>query len=227
MTGLAACQPSGGSNIAQWQEYSIEPEIKTAVTEQRHAVYFATDDDRISDSESASLSSFARGLERSAAIRIRVDGHADMRGTNSYNSDLSLRRADSVAKMLRAVGLKNLNFEVAGFGEEDPASFGQNAESLALNRRVELIAESVSVNIDGCGSTDVDLSMNPSNVRDGQIGCSNLANLVGMVADRRDLLSSQEKANSSAGLPDPVGQYGAVDRYREREIPELPDNGGS
>lgn len=224
--GLAACQPPNGHKTqAQWQQYSQPPSINASVSGQRHSIYFDTDVDRISDNEKRTMLTFVRGLNKSSSIRIRIGGHADLRGTNSYNMDLSLRRAENVARELNALGVHKLEIDVVGFGEEYPAAFGQNADSLARNRRVDLIAETVVLSLMGCSTADVNLSENYANVPDRQKGCSNLTNFISMIDDPRDLLGTDQSGVRDVGQADGVGQFGAVDRYRKREIPDLPQSG--
>ncbi|MCV6606069.1 MAG: OmpA family protein [Porticoccaceae bacterium] len=69
---------------------------------------------------------------------IRLEGHADERGTREYNLALAERRANTVRDFLLLQGVNGANIEVVSYGEEKPAVFGSDEESMALNRRVEL-----------------------------------------------------------------------------------------
>ncbi|MDM3871241.1 OmpA family protein [Porticoccus sp. W117] len=69
---------------------------------------------------------------------IRLEGHADERGTREYNLALAERRANTVRDFLLLQGVNGSNVEVISYGEEKPAVFGTDADSMALNRRVEL-----------------------------------------------------------------------------------------
>jgi peptidoglycan-associated lipoprotein len=70
---------------------------------------------------------------------IRVEGHADERGTVDYNLALSYRRALAVQAFLTGAGLPRDRLPVSSFGEERPASTGWGDAAWAQNRRVELI----------------------------------------------------------------------------------------
>ena len=69
---------------------------------------------------------------------IRLEGHADERGTREYNLALAERRANTVRDFLSLQGVDTANIEVVSYGEEKPAAFSSDSESYALNRRVEL-----------------------------------------------------------------------------------------
>jgi len=69
--------------------------------------------------------------------KIILEGHADERGTEEYNLQLSNRRAASVKRYLMDLGVKDAELETVGFGENRPAVNGSNEEAWAANRRVE------------------------------------------------------------------------------------------
>lgn len=72
-------------------------------------------------------------------LRVRLEGHADERGSREYNVALSERRGYSVRDYMTARGLKNQQAEIVGYGEEVPASLGHGEKSWNENRRVEII----------------------------------------------------------------------------------------
>ena len=65
-------------------------------------------------------------------------GHTDSDGDDSYNKDLSQRRAQSVVDYLVGHGVDAANLIAQGFGEEQPVAGNDTAEGKAQNRRVEL-----------------------------------------------------------------------------------------
>lgn len=69
---------------------------------------------------------------------IRLEGHADERGTREYNMALGERRAFAVKEFLVFQGIPADRIEVISYGEERPAAYGSNEGSWELNRRVEL-----------------------------------------------------------------------------------------
>ncbi len=73
-----------------------------------------------------------------SAGTIRLEGHADERGTTEYNLALGERRAKTVRDYLTLQGVPAERIETTSFGEENPIAFGQNEAAWSQNRRVEL-----------------------------------------------------------------------------------------
>jgi peptidoglycan-associated lipoprotein len=75
---------------------------------------------------------------KSYPSNIRLEGHADERGTREYNMALGERRANSVKEFMVLQGVPSSMIEVISYGEERAASFGSNSAAWSMNRRVEL-----------------------------------------------------------------------------------------
>ena len=69
---------------------------------------------------------------------VRVEGHTDSRGSNEYNMDLSIRRANAVKNLLAQRGVTDSRIEVVGFGETMPAATNDTEAGRQKNRRVEI-----------------------------------------------------------------------------------------
>jgi OOP family OmpA-OmpF porin len=85
-------------------------------------------------------------LEQLAAVMrenpdraILIEGHADARGSESYNLDLSRRRAESVRAFLVRNGVAADRIAATGYGEEYPVAPNDTAEGQTMNRRVEVV----------------------------------------------------------------------------------------
>jgi outer membrane protein OmpA-like peptidoglycan-associated protein len=70
---------------------------------------------------------------------IRIEGYADSRGLESYNLDLSQRRADAVRDFLIDNGISPQRITARGYGEAVPVASNMNAAGRRENRRVEVI----------------------------------------------------------------------------------------
>lgn len=99
------------------------------------------------DFDKAVLSSDIRAeLDKHIAVlknnnqNVRLEGHADDRGTREYNMALGERRANAVANYLIINGIARYRIETVSFGEERPVAFGHDEASWQQNRRVELKA---------------------------------------------------------------------------------------
>lgn len=94
---------------------------------------FATDEPWISDAAKADLMNFFRTAN---AFGFLIYGHTDARASDEYNMDLSNRRANMVASVAQASGVRVV--DVKGFGERQPRAQGNSAAALQQNRRVEI-----------------------------------------------------------------------------------------
>src|ERR1043165_5651093 len=85
----------------------------------------------------------ARFRNDKTLARIAVVGHTDSVGSDKYNYDLSLRRATSIANLLRQHKVPTNKIEVVGLGESNPIASNATPEGQALNRRVEFYLSSI------------------------------------------------------------------------------------
>ena len=101
-------------------------------------IYFAFDDSSVPAAAFETLRAHANYLKGNSNAKVRLEGHADERGTREYNVALSERRAQAVEKFLRVQGVAASQIEVVSYGEEKPAAYGHDEMSWAKNRRVVL-----------------------------------------------------------------------------------------
>ena len=99
--------------------------------------YFEFDKAILNSEARVALRLHAQSL-RANPVNIRLEGHADERGTREYNMALGERRGNSARDFLIQEGVNGAQIEVISYGEESPAAMGSNEESWALNRRVEI-----------------------------------------------------------------------------------------
>jgi outer membrane protein OmpA-like peptidoglycan-associated protein len=69
---------------------------------------------------------------------IRVEGHTDSTGSESYNMNLSQRRADAVKNLIVQRGLSTARIETMAYGETMPVADNSTETGRAMNRRVEI-----------------------------------------------------------------------------------------
>jgi len=101
-------------------------------------VTFAVDSAEISPSFRSTLDVIANSLIKYPNSLIDVLGHTDSTGSDSYNQQLSKRRADAVRNYLVQRGVSSARIETIGYGEQYPRASNDTAEGRALNRRVEI-----------------------------------------------------------------------------------------
>ena len=101
-------------------------------------IYFEFDKSILTSKSIQTLKSAVNALNDNSSIQITLAGHADERGTREYNLALGQRRAENVSDYLVLNGISKNRITVKSYGEERPAVTGQNEESYAKNRRVEI-----------------------------------------------------------------------------------------
>jgi len=90
-------------------------------------------------SESAvELNRLVELLRVNPLVRIEVGGHTDNVGSDSYNQQLSEKRASSVAQYLIGKGIDVGRITWKGYGEQQPMSSNETEEGRAENRRTEI-----------------------------------------------------------------------------------------
>ncbi len=101
-------------------------------------LYFSYDDTEIDEEATQVIIDHANFMRNNPGISLKLEGHADERGTREYNLALGENRALSVKEVLGLYGLEN-RVEVVSFGEEQPIAFTHDEDSWQKNRRVEFI----------------------------------------------------------------------------------------
>ncbi|HEY2849286.1 MAG TPA: peptidoglycan-associated lipoprotein Pal [Gemmatimonadaceae bacterium] len=115
----------------------LEAEAASARATIAQMVYFDFNKDDIREDAKPTLDAKVGILNANAALRIRVAGHTDDRGSDEYNLALGQRRAASVQRYLVSRGVDASRFETVSFGKERPAAQGEDEAAWAKNRRAE------------------------------------------------------------------------------------------
>ncbi|MFJ7284839.1 OmpA family protein [Pseudomonas sp. NPDC099000] len=102
-------------------------------------VLFGSDDDSLNAASTEIVQKIGKALLGVGIERVRVDGHTDASGKESYNEQLSLRRAKSVGKVLTTVGMKDENIQLRGLGSSQPVTSNDTATGRTENRRVSIV----------------------------------------------------------------------------------------
>ena len=102
-------------------------------------VYFDFDRDEVKAEFREIVAAHGRYLASNPAARVRLEGHADERGSREYNIGLGERRAQAVRQALLLQGAGASQLTTVSYGEERPAMTGSDEESWAMNRRVEIV----------------------------------------------------------------------------------------
>lgn len=76
-------------------------------------------------------------LQSNPDVRLRIEGHADERGSTEYNLALGERRASAVREFLTEYGISASRLDTQSFGKERPLAEGSNEDAWERNRRAE------------------------------------------------------------------------------------------
>jgi len=132
--GALTDRTGGGGAIT---ESALDAETRRRLGEL--VVYFDYDEADIKPEFNAMLQAHGRNLAANPNMQVRLEGHADERGSREYNIGLGERRAQAVRRVLQLGGAGAQQLTTVSYGEERPAASGSDEESWRLNRRVELV----------------------------------------------------------------------------------------
>jgi len=100
-------------------------------------VYFEYDSDRLNAEAEERLRMKAAILRANPRMELRVEGHADERGSTEYNLALGQRRSEAVRTFLTGFGIPANRLGTISYGKERPAVEGSTETAWARNRRAE------------------------------------------------------------------------------------------
>ncbi|HEU4456621.1 MAG TPA: OmpA family protein [Longimicrobium sp.] len=113
---------------------AVTAAAREALTE---IVFFEYDSDEITGEARERLEMKAAVMRDNPTVRLRIEGHADQRGSTEYNLALAQRRAEAVRAFLENYGIASGRFATISYGKERPLVEGEGEEAWARNRRAE------------------------------------------------------------------------------------------
>ena len=102
-------------------------------------VQFESNSDVLTGESRNVLAEVIRRLRESSGDTAEIQAHTDSNGADSYNYELSNRRARSVEDYLASQGISRDRLSSRGYGETNPVGDNATAEGRAQNRRVEVV----------------------------------------------------------------------------------------
>jgi peptidoglycan-associated lipoprotein len=97
-------------------------------------VYFDFDSYSLRDDAQSAIAGQAAWLQRYPAVRIRIEGNCDERGTREYNLALGARRANAVRDYLVSHGVTADRLATVSYGKEKPMDTGEGDVADQHNR---------------------------------------------------------------------------------------------
>ncbi|MGQ9427277.1 peptidoglycan-associated lipoprotein Pal [Gilvimarinus sp. F26214L] len=129
--------PQDQGAVGAADESSVTPTEPEEEVELDRVFYFDFDSSVLKPEARAALTAHAERFKNNSEA-VRLEGHADERGSREYNMALGERRANAVADFLVLQGVPRSRIETVSYGEERPARLGSGESVWEMNRRVEL-----------------------------------------------------------------------------------------
>ncbi len=151
--GSSDATQTGGINGANGSDGTAMAGVENNVSYERNAIndvnsilaerviYFDFDSDNISQDYMDLIAHHGKYLANNPDMKLRLEGHADERGTREYNVALGNRRAQAVRRLILFQGVNTAQVTVISYGEEKPVALSHDEEAWRLNRRTELVYE--------------------------------------------------------------------------------------
>ena len=98
-----------------------------------------------------SLLKLAELLDKNPEYRVKLEGHADSRGSEFYNVGLSQKRAQTVSDFLTKYGTRASQISIVGRGKKVPKVSNDTDAGRWVNRRVEVIVTDAEGNVISSG----------------------------------------------------------------------------
>ena len=117
----------------------IEEEATGFVGE--NTLYFDYDSAEVNYDPTDIVGTFSKVMSVNPDVTIRLEGHADERGSRAYNLALGERRAQTVKDLMMLRDIQGDRISVVSYGEEQPVATSHDEDSWQQNRRVEFILE--------------------------------------------------------------------------------------
>jgi outer membrane protein OmpA-like peptidoglycan-associated protein len=105
----------------------------------RLLVFFDFNSDKLQNASYPELDRAVRLMKANPGMSVEIAGYTDSKGTDSYNIDLSNRRAQAVRNYLVRNGVETARVAPKGYGKQDPIATNDTEDGRAENRRVEFV----------------------------------------------------------------------------------------
>lgn len=135
----AATSSATGASGASGAALSDREKQRRAELLSQRRVHFAFDSSAIDDEARAIIEAHAAHLVSNPQIKLALEGNCDERGTREYNLALGERRAQSVEKMMKVLGVAGNRIKTVAYGEEKPLCQEHNESCWRQNRRAEIV----------------------------------------------------------------------------------------
>ena len=145
------------ANAAQDRVRALEAQLRELEAQQTERgllvtlgdVLFAFNKAELSAQAGPRLDKLANFLKQFPDRKLLIEGYTDSVGSDSYNQDLSDRRAQAVRDALVQRGVDTSRITARGYGKAHPVADNASPEGRAMNRRVEIVIADDKGNLRG------------------------------------------------------------------------------
>lgn len=145
MLFLAGCQHKGGltaEQIAVLKEQGFQQTDEGWMFGLSEKVLFGNNKSNLTPESVETVKKMGKTLAQINIMHARLSGYTDNYGDESYNQQLSLKRANTVADALSQGGIPRMNLTTRGMGESNPIASNSTKQGRSENRRVAIVIES-------------------------------------------------------------------------------------
>ena len=136
---------SGGSGVAPVTAGGVDssglPRELTDPKSQlsQRSIYFDLDKYEVKEEYKGLVAAHAKYLVAHRGFKVLIQGNTDERGSREYNLSLGQKRAESVKRALKLLGVQDDQIESVSLGEEKPKNAGHDESAWSENRRADIL----------------------------------------------------------------------------------------
>lgn len=125
-------------NLAGVEGASIQRSANVLAVTFKSDIMFDTNSSVVKSGAFDEINRVARVLNQYPETTMRIAGHTDSTGAETYNQQLSERRAEAVKQALAGQGVSPARMTAVGFGESQPIADNNTEAGRQMNRRVTI-----------------------------------------------------------------------------------------
>lgn len=102
---------------------------------QASTVYFNFDSSELDEDAKNIITTHIQFLQKNPEFTVTLEGHADTRGSDDYNTILGSKRAQTIKELLISEDVNENQINLVSYGEKKPAVIGNSTSAWRSNRR--------------------------------------------------------------------------------------------
>ncbi len=128
-----------GQTVSLKDGFQVETYVPVPTNQILKSIFFDFNSWTIRADQKAILNQNMTLLKENPKLYVILGGHADERGSQKYNLDLTAKRAQAVKDYLVAQGIDANRITIYAYGKDHPAKLGHDEAAWQYNRRVDTL----------------------------------------------------------------------------------------